>query len=517
MADQQQTQAPVQSPAPTTGVTGPGAATGGGSGNAAAQDRLALTDATAAPTDALTSLRTAAEGSWYGDVDETECLRLITCLTPTERTTAGADTELLADLAGAFNQVEMATAVDGLRLALKWKVYWLERAGDLATVPPATWTAMFAAASVQEILEFIGWSELFGRAISAAMAPVLSALLTTLANPVRLLEIIAGPTRSDADVSAGLAHLEADAAGWTAFTTSLPQGSALTAEQRRAMARLVITGNPTVAHAMELFKIRFATRIENTTGSWTLANIRVVWAQLDLLPDEHVSDNTILDVFNATSGGGGMQGGDYIEIGEDGTDPAAMSHTVRHEIGHTVHDGPMKSTVDAWLQNGIKMWFYSKDAAGMRSWVNDLGGFPAEYTPAGGAATPFGVTEQNRAIAMLLEYVGPGNAWDPARATVDDPAVATDAAIWAAMPAGVQNAVTQSVSNWYTNHANFQSGAKGKYFLNYWYQTPFYMSPAAEAIVNATEDYASMSHYELFADAYAEYFKEAAGYTDPTR
>jgi len=85
------------------------------------------------------------------------------------------------------------------------------------------------------------------------------------------------------------------------------------------------------------------------------------------------------------------------------------------------------------------------------------------------------------------------------------------------MGANVKNAVDQSVENWYTNHGNWQSGPKGKYFLNYWYRTPYYMSAEAEAIVNITEDYASMSHYELFADAYAEYFKNPAGYTDRTK
>ena len=194
----------------------------------------------------------------------------------------------------------------------------------------------------------------------------------------------------------------------------------------------------------------------------------MVWRQLDVLPDQDVSDNTVLEVFRATSGGGGMQGGDYIEIGEAQPDVNELGHTVRYEIGHTVHDGPMKAQVDSWLRDGVKMWFYSADAAGMRSWVSDLGGFPAQYTDGTGATEAFGPAEQQRVLDMLLAYVGSGSVWAPSRPTVGDPAVAGDTELWAAMGANVKNAVDKSVEDWYTNHGNWQSGPKGKYFLNYW-------------------------------------------------
>lgn len=537
MPDQQQTtQIPAVSQAPPATSTGPASA---GAGNAAAQSRLALqpTAGAAGPPAApggaaggpavgpaaavastnLDALRTAAEGNFIGNVDEEECLRLIALLTPAEQAAAGTDQGLMRNLAGALDQDEIVVAVNGLHLPLKWKIYWIDVARETEDVSGAAWRAMIAAAPLQEGMEYLGWGDLFNRTFPHQVSPTLCGFVDIALDAPRLLEAIAGAGRGDSVITAAVAAIEAYGPGWAALTAGLPVGSALSAPQRAALLKMVCVGNPTTAHAVELFRLRFNTRIENDSGAWTLENIRVVWRQLDVLPDQDVSDNTVLEVFRATSGGGGMQGGDYIEIGEAQPDVNELGHTVRHEIGHTVHDGPMKAQVDSWLRDGVKMWFYSADAAGMRSWVSDLGGFPAQYTDGTGATQAFGPAEQQRVLDMLLAYVGSGSVWAPSRPTVGDPAVAGDTELWAAMGANVKNAVDQSVENWYTNHGNWQSGPKGKYFLNYWYRTPYYMSAEAEAIVNITEDYASMSHYELFADAYAEYFKNPAGYTDRTQ
>ncbi|MDP2313995.1 MAG: hypothetical protein Q8P41_13895 [Pseudomonadota bacterium] len=534
-SQQRESVSPVVSPAPQ--AQGPGTS-GSGAGNAAAQAQMQLRPATGATAPAsppaaagpgvgpaalavastnLDALRTAAAGSVIGNVDEEECLRLVALLTPAEQAAAAADTTLMQNLAGALDQDEIVVAVNALHLPLKWKAWWIEQAGETEDVADASWRTMVAGAPMPEVLEFIGWADLFNRTFAAKSSPILLALVDVALDATRLLDVMAGATRADGVVAAALSCLEAYGPGWAALTTGLPVGSALGAPERAALDRLVSAGTPTDAHAMELFRIRFNTRIENDTGTWTLVNIRSVWQQLDVLPDQDVSDNTVLEVFNATSGGGGLQGGDYIELGEDQPDVAELQHTVRHEIGHTVHDGPLKAQVDSWLRDGVKMWYYSADDAGFRSWVNDLGGFPAEYTDAAGATQTFGAAEQQRVIDMLLAFNGGGEAWDPARPTVYDPATAGDEQMWNAMPGDVRNAVDQSVGNWYTNHGNWQSGPKGKYFLNYWYRTPYYMSAEAEAIVDLTEDYASMSHFELFADAYAEFFEDPAGYTDRTK
>ena len=79
----------------------------------------------------------------------------------------------------------------------------------------------------------------------------------------------------------------------------------------------------------------------------------------------------------------------------------------------------------------------------------------------------------------------------------------------------VRNACVQSTPSWYDNYTNFAGGSRGTYFLNYWYTRPFWMSSTASAVVAATGDtYTAMSEKEFFANAYAEYFEDPAGYND---
>lgn len=298
-----------------------------------------------------------------------------------------------------------------------------------------------------------------------------------------------------------------------------PHGAGLSEEVRAMLTRWV--PHMTLEQIRPAFEARFDVNLEeqeasgsDAAASWSVEMLRAIWLQLDVLPLDHVSGNTCLEAFEAIRGSGGFwSGGDTVQIGED-KDPAHVDHTVRHEIGHAVHS-ERAGTIDAWLQAEMNMWHFSGDASGLGQWVTDLGGFPDTWTNAAGEEQSFGATEKAEVLDMLQSFLGGGSSWSPARANITDDQDADRVAYWSAMPANVQDAVTQSTSRWYNNYTNWASGTKGKYFLNYWYAVPYYMGATAESVVGATgRNYTAMSYKEFFANCYAEFFEDPAGYAD---
>lgn len=301
----------------------------------------------------------------------------------------------------------------------------------------------------------------------------------------------------------------------------LTVGSAMS-EPVRAGLRRMLSGM-TVDQASIAFEARFAHPLRNLTGTWTHDMITRVWDQLAVLPDQDVSGLTILTTFDAISGGGGFGPSweapdvvNTIALGEDNS-PASLDRIVRHEIGHAVH-AEIPAPINAWLQGEMGFWFYSGTADGYGSFVEDLGGFPSTWVDADGEEQTFEAAHRDMVLEMLRTFVGDGSAWTPSRGAVDEGAEGIEARVWAAMPEAVRNACEQSTAYWYANYANWQTGSKGQYFLNYWYARPFWMSADARAVVDAIGDsYTSMSEKEFFAEAYAEYFTDPAGYADPSR
>lgn len=326
-----------------------------------------------------------------------------------------------------------------------------------------------------------------------------------------------------ATVSAGVAQKAPAllAAQLDAVIDGLTVGSDMTLDVRTGLRKLL--DGMAAAQAMRAFGKRFNHGMLNTTGTWTLPVITAVWDQLALLPDADVTELTVLTTFNAIQGAGGFGPSweaptvvNTIQLGEANS-PAHMGHTVRHEIGHAVH-AEMPATINSWLQNEIGFWFLSDDDTGYTQWITELGGFASTYTDAAGDEQAFGDAEKAKVVALLDSYVGGGSSWSAARATMTDGVDATDALLWSAMPQNVQDAVVNSPSHWYQNYSSFSAGTKGTYFLNYWYARPFWMSAAAKAVVDSTgRAYTAMSEKEFFADAYAEYFKDPAGYADETK
>lgn len=338
--------------------------------------------------------------------------------------------------------------------------------------------------------------------------------------PDNLVGFLSKETLSDAVVQQGAtpfaSHIDAIIGG-------LSVGSAMPSEVRSGLRRIL--PGLTVPHAMAAFGARFNHGMVDNGGAWTMDNIVQVWDQLDVLPDQDVSDLTVLTTFQAIAGGGGFGPSweapdtvNTIQLGEDaGANPEHMAHTVRHEVGHAVH-AEIPGAVNPWLEGDIQFWFYANDDTGVGQLVTELGGYPAKYDGPDGNEHDWDATAESWILHLLKTYIGGGSSWDPARPTVTDSQGEWETAMWDAMPDAVKEVATQSPSHWYANYNNFARGTKGSYFLNYWYARPFYMSDTAKAVVDATgDDYTAMSEKEFFANAYAEYFKDPAGYTDNTK
>jgi len=160
----------------------------------------------------------------------------------------------------------------------------------------------------------------------------------------------------------------------------------------------------------------------------------------------------------------------------------------------------------------MQFWFID-----LKDWITELGGYPKKYTY-NGTDHNFDATAQNDVYKLIDGYMGKGG-WDPKKAAPDtgitDPELQ---AKWDAMCPAVKNACTQSTSYWYDNWANFQQSGGKSYFLNHYYHKPFkFGATAAQAIAATGENYTAMSEMEFFANCYAEYFHDPAGYTDHSK
>lgn len=326
------------------------------------------------------------------------------------------------------------------------------------------------------------------------------------------------------DIPGGIALIKA-AGDWDRIVASLPEGSKYDEGSRALLYKVVDLGNLTVDEIAPLFKKRFKHEMKSTDATstkakvdWSLVNIKRVWKQLDVLPEADVSKNTVIGCFRASGGGGGMYYGGTgdIDLGED-ADETHMAHTVRHEVGHGVHE-KLQGTVDRWLKNDMQVWKGSLDNKGIDQLVANLGGYPAKYDFQG-TDYDFDEDAKDWVRAYIGGYTG-SSSWSPATATpIDVEDTETGRAVWAAMPAAVRNMCDQSTSYWYDNYANFQVGSGGnRYFLNHWYHQWFQIGPVAKGVIDTIgENYTAMSEKEFFANCYAEYFADPAGKKDPSK
>jgi len=259
-------------------------------------------------------------------------------------------------------------------------------------------------------------------------------------------------------------------------------------------------------------------------ADWQMSKVVHLWDQLEVLPESDVANNERIDETIALDQGGGgyySSSHDVIAIGVDLNDfifqqnVDNMTHTIRHEVGHAVHH-QRSAEIDAWLaQVGFVEFEQTHDA--YYQWIKELGGHEATWTDGNGTQREFDAETIQVVIDQIISYQG-SDSFAPSRDDVTSTFSPEYLPAWHALSNGVKVAVEQSTENWWDNMNNWGKGKKGKYFLNHYYQTCNRISPEVEATVTATgESYTAMSPKEFFANCYAEFFADPAGYVNPEK
>lgn len=416
------------------------------------------------------------------------------------------------------------TELDGL--ALTGRVALLEASEQFAIVNS---TAIYdIIAPLMLDMPHTIWASLVNSPLlgAALVANVSFAMDLAIADLERGVELIAGPNVTDSELSAIIPTL---GAYWMIAALLLPRGEAQSDAMKGALRRYAAQGP--LEMAKQCFRLRFDVlvtgRFEDASGQettqaaagavsvdWTKATILQVWEQLGVLPASDVSENSVLEMFQAISGTGGFwSNSDTIKIGQAAS-PAKMGHTVRHEIGHAVHTR-RRSAINAWLFGDIGFTPMSKAEAGIVELISELGGYPAQYEDAAGNMHAFTDAHRARVKALLVAH-GNSGKW-VSKTTLPADRTALDGELYLSMPAALQLCFAQSSPKWYRNYTSHAQGPKGSYFYNHWYNQPFWFSARARSVIAATgENYTAMSHKEFFANCYAEYFEDPAGFADHT-
>lgn len=517
----------------------------------------------------LERIREVANGGYMSGPDIGKATRIINEMGAADKQALANDRATMEKLAkgcGSDTILSFMNAM-GSALTLAWKSYWIVISGTAGAIGLGAWQTLWIAHDDAQQLATLNWSSfsmiqphlgnptvLFGaKRATAAWGGFLAGsatLIRWLAASLDAQGVLAEITSvqvADGDL-AGIVSAMETAGVWATMTAGLPRGSGLNEASRTGLKRLA--WNLGMPKAGDLFKIRFNVEL-NTDGSvasWSIDDLKVVWTQLETLPGQDVSENTVLTTFQAISGDAGFwSGGSTVQLGDglrtstffqvgdarNGTmvNPDRLPHTVRHEVGHAVHD-QLKSRVDSWLQSGVGFWYYSGDDSGVDSMITDLGGYPTKYKDLKDDEADFDEAAKSRMKAIILAHSG-NATWNPsstnlpvvgsvARSPTADPTTATqaqtDVMMWEAMDAKIHNLFTQSDDGqWFANYNSHSQGTKGRYFWNHWYAKPFYFSDTAKTAIDATGDnYTAMSEAEFFANCYAEYFHDPAGYNDPT-
>jgi hypothetical protein len=306
---------------------------------------------------------------------------------------------------------------------------------------------------------------------------------------------------------------------WEPLIAALPIGT-MSAGGRRHLDQMIADDVFDIEDAKKLFHPRFGHVAQDVGSAWTQDVMRTMWRQLAALPPSDVTKSTAITTFDAIAGGGAFgpswEAPDVIntvQIGQDiDGDHERLEHTVRHEIGHGVHT-QIPEVVNAWLQNDMQFWFTDDWDA----WITALGGYPAKFQDSTGAWVNVDDAWKGYLRGLVEGFTG-SSSWGPAKATPDEGEVDDGKRAWAAMPAAVKNACSQSTEYWYDNYTNFQKAGDKRYFLNHWYHRPFTIGATAFATIPSTNDtYTAMSEKEFFANCYAEYFENPEGVKDHSK
>ena len=247
----------------------------------------------------------------------------------------------------------------------------------------------------------------------------------------------------------------------------------------------------------QLFEIRFGIELEDSWYTNQDKNdIDTLWRLLKNLPPSHVEGNSKLAEIDLGSGGGGTYspGSHEIEIGA-----AELSHkesfedTLRHEVGHAVHEGH-PDLVNGWLWQRFGWAEFPVHQAGIDDWIAQMG-------PATGYAA-MSATQKQQVRATIRQAVGPGEKWGPTVTPVVPRGTPWQAGF------GPYEAFVRTGDDWYANSSHWYRAGSKAFAFNFWYATLMCVDITTLELINdkMPDEYAAMSPAEFFAELYALYY-----------
>ena len=280
----------------------------------------------------------------------------------------------------------------------------------------------------------------------------------------------------------------------------LPRGSALSSQGKKDLRSLFLWAKKKDLLALQdqLFELRFGVALED---SWyrndDKNDIDTLWRLLKNLPDSHVEGNAKLAEINLGTGGGGFYSPSTMEI-EIGSAELVFKErfedTLRHEVGHSVHEAH-PDLVNDWLWQRFGWAEFQPTAKGIDDWAAQMG--PASGWPGLSAA------DKTQVRALIRQACGPGSKWG-ASVTPGAPLGSP----WRSAEFGPRLAFERTGDNWYANNQNWYRAGGKAFAINFWYGTLMCVGETTLDLINQKmpDPYAAMSPAEFFAELYALYY-----------
>lgn len=245
-----------------------------------------------------------------------------------------------------------------------------------------------------------------------------------------------------------------------------------------------------------LWEVRFGKEMEAEFGSNDSNNdIDTLWRVFEDLPDNHIEGNNRITEIQLTDGGGGTYDptDGEIDIGVDELlHRASFEDTVRHEVGHGVHEAQHKK-IQPWLEQRFGWKIFPGTFAGMDKWVSEMKGW--------GTATK---AEKKLVYECFRQAFDGSSEWS--RGEVKN--VKKDH-IWNRKNFAPRKAYEKSQDDWFNTCLLWHNDGKRAFFLNYYYDTFCMVNVDTLKLIDKMPSrYAAMSDHEFFAELYALYFDD---------
>ena len=276
----------------------------------------------------------------------------------------------------------------------------------------------------------------------------------------------------------------------------LPRGNHLPAWAKQDLRLLFEFAKQNNLQSVEddLFEVRFEIELED---DWSAnddpEDIDTLWKLLKDLPDSNVEGNTKIHEILLGDGGGGWYSPTSFDISigsEELAHRERFEDVMRHEVGHAVHEINLQ-LVNGWLEKRFGWRVFGTSDSDIDEWIGLMGGW--------GNLT---ATEQKQVRQYLRTALGEGGSWQPGPTPTPSPGDP-----WYGSDFGPRLAFEKTGPYWFKNFKNWYRHDGRAFYLNFWYQTFIAVDTATLDLVGEMpDDYASMSHFEFFAELYALHY-----------